>query len=556
MADAAAILSDLRISARHSATGHFTTTCPQCSHLRKKKRDRCLSVSVDDRGVVFRCHHCGWKGGRFYDDPRSTARQGDRTAQHLSRDGREIGLYTARAEGGEVIPDPSGNVLVFPYLEHGVTVSEKYRAPQKRFWQKAGGRRTFWNSDVLDDPSLEDGRAPLIITEGEFDALAAIDCGFPFTVSVPDGAPAVPNGARPVDLAPLDPGLESAGKFEFLWNNRDRLRRVQKFTIAVDSDPPGQRLAAELVRRLSAAKCSFVEYPEGCKDINDVLVKLGKDGVVSVLHGAKPYPVRGLYRLRDYPALPPLVTFSTGWATIDLHLRILIGEFMVVTGVPGMGKSTWALNLLVNVFRLHQWRSAVFSPEMPVVPHLRDTLRRIIDHAEADSLINDALVFIGTDPTGQSDDEDFDLGWIIDKATDAVLRDGVRVLLIDPWNEVEHAKRRDETTTEYIARSIRALKRFARDYGVVVIVVAHPTKDVNEKGNVRVPTLYDVDGSAAWFNKADHGICVHRPDPYREESSIIVQKVRFQEAGKKGEVRMSFDVRTNRYSALDAELVR
>jgi twinkle protein len=463
----------------------------------------------------------------------------------------KLGLYTGRSDDGEVVPDQNGNILVFPYQHRGVVVAEKYLGPQKRFWQRAGGRRTFWNSDVLDDPSLESVIHPLIITEGEFDAIAAIDCGFPFSVSVPDGAPAVKAGDDPGNLPAIDPTQEQIGKFEFLWNNRERLKRIARFIIAVDSDPPGQRLAAELVRRLSAARCAFVEYPAACKDINDVLMKYGREMVATVLQGARPYPVRGLYRLDDYPDLPPLPTHSTGWRSVDRHLRLFAGEFMVVTGIPSMGKSTWVLNLLVNIFHNEGWRSAIFSPEMPTVPHLRDKLRRIIGGCRADEFIQNAFVFIDSDPTGHDVDDNFDLGWILDKATDAVLRHGVRVLLIDPWNEIEHARKREETTTDYIARSIRQIKRFARQYDVAVIVIAHPTKDVNDKGKARVPTLYDVEGSAAWFNKADHGVCIHRPDPYADEASIYVQKVRFDETGEKGEVRMSFNRATARYFALD-----
>jgi twinkle protein len=293
-----------------------------------------------------------------------------------------------------------------------------------------------------------------------------------------------------------------------------------------------------------------VQYPDGCKDLNDVLMKRGADGVRAVVGGAKPFPINGLYRLRDYPEMSKLTTFSTGWSTLDQYLRLFAGEFMVITGIPGMGKSTWVSNRLVNLYQQHGWRSVIFSPEMPVAPHLRDLLRLIIGGDEdADKIIDDAFCFLDADPTGKSDDNDFDLGWIIDKAVDAVHRYGVRVLLIDPWNEVEHAKRHGEMTTEYIARSIRELRQFAREYGVVVIVVAHPTKDVNDKGDIRVPNLYDVDGSAAWFNKSDHGICVHRPDPYRNETSIFIQKVRFAATGEKGEVRLSFDRPTSRYAS-------
>lgn len=465
-------------------------------------------------------------------------------------------IFTAsRAADGEVIPDPNGNIIVFPFEEHGRVVNEKYRAPGKKFWQRAGGRRTFWNADALDDPALETGQMPLVITEGELDTLSAIDSGFPLSVSVPDGAPAVAEGENPEDLAPIDQTQEGSGKFEFLWNNRDRLKRVKRFILAVDNDAPGKRLAAELVRRLSASRCLFVTYPVDCKDLNDVLVKHGREHVAAVLNAAKPYPVRGLYRLSDYPETPPVPAVSTGWWALDRHLMPFPGEFMVVTGIPSHGKSTWTLNLLSNLAGQHGWRSAIFSPEMPTVPHLRDKLRRIKGgtskgRPEIDAFIDEHFVFIDADPTGK-DDEDFDLDWIIDKATDAVLRDGIRCLVIDPWNEVEHARRRDESMTDYIGRGIRALKRFARLYDVAVIVIAHPTKDVGKDGKSRPVTLYDIEGSAHWFNKCDHGVVIDRPNAYSDEAVVRIAKVRFEETGEKGEVRMAYDRATCRYSPLD-----
>ena len=36
------------------------TTCPQCSHIRKKSRARCLSVNTVEG--VWCCHHCDWRG--------------------------------------------------------------------------------------------------------------------------------------------------------------------------------------------------------------------------------------------------------------------------------------------------------------------------------------------------------------------------------------------------------------------------------------------------------------------------------------------------------------
>ncbi|KRQ99254.1 DnaB-like helicase C-terminal domain-containing protein [Bradyrhizobium valentinum] len=474
-------------------------------------------------------------------------------------------IYTGAVVGkpGErtVVPNPRGNVIAFPFVEHGAVVNEKYRTErdgEKFFWHRKGGRRTFWNSDVLDDPLLESGAQALIITEGFEDAIVSIQSGWPLTVSVPDGAPPPPKDGAP--LPPLDPETERSGKFEFLWNNRDRLKRVKRFILAVDDDPAGHRLAAELVRRLGAARCLFVTYPKGCKDLNKVLEMHGEDGVSDVIRNARLYPVRGLYRLSEYPSLQTLQPISIGWPIFDGifpgngWMKIFPGEFMVVTGIPSHGKSTWALNVLVNIARAFHWRSAVFSAEMPTVPYLRDKLRRIISgnaspDVETDRFIETFFTFMDNDPN-DAEEDDLTLDWIIEKARDAVLRDGIRVLLIDPWNEIEHARRRDESVSEYVGRAIRMLKRFGKQYEVAVIVLAHPTKDVWEHGKIRTPTLYDIEGSAHWFNKSDHGVVIERAAE-GGQATIHIAKVRFDETGYKGAIRMKFEGSTQRYQQLE-----
>lgn len=476
-----------------------------------------------------------------------------------------LGVFTGRAvrddtgKVSSVEPHAGGNILVFPYFENGVAVNEKYRAKnasgERRIWQKEGGKRTFYNADVLDDPALIEGYASLIITEGEFDALCAIDCGFPLTVSVPDGSHLPPKRGEDNDAK------GDIREFEFLWNNRDRLKRIKRFIIAMDGDEAGRNMAGELVRRLSASRCMFITYPEGCKDTNDVRQKYGAEAVAKMFNEAQPYPVRGLFQLNQYPEASTISTFSTGWATVDRHFQPFAPSLVVVTGVPSHGKSTWVNHLLVNLAEGYNWRSAVFSPEMPVIPHLRDKLRRCAGKATLTDLIaegrlggidrwiEDRIVFIDHD--FDDDDDDVSLEWILEKAADAVLRFGIKCLVIDPWNEIEHARRREETMSEYIGRALRMLKKFARKYDVMVILVAHPTKEVGKDGKTRLPSLYDIEGSASWYNKCDVGIIIDREDPHRWETAVHIKKIRFEGTGDPGKVVMAFDRNTGRYSQLD-----
>lgn len=53
--------ADYRIELPGGANGEIDVTCPECSHTRKKKHARCLSVNVE-KGV-WSCAHCGWSGG-------------------------------------------------------------------------------------------------------------------------------------------------------------------------------------------------------------------------------------------------------------------------------------------------------------------------------------------------------------------------------------------------------------------------------------------------------------------------------------------------------------
>jgi len=152
------------------------------------------------------------------------------------------------------------------------------------------------------------------------------------------------------------------------------------------------------------------------------------------------------------------------------------------------------------------------------------------------------------------DDEAPTIEAILEKARAAVMRHGVRGLVIDPYNEIEHRRPANMTETEYVSQLLGKAKRFAASHDVHVWFVAHPAKMQREQGGSRpIPTLYDISGSANWVNKADLGIVVHREtdkDPTRTD--VLVRKVRFKSVGKIGGVSLRWDRATGRYSEIAA----
>lgn len=426
--------------------------------------------------------------------------------------------------------------LAVPYVERGEVVNHKYRLiSEKRHQMDHGGRLILWNHDCL----LEDSDEPVVICEGEWDALVALDLGWR-AVSVPNGS----SGAE--------------GKLSYLWEARDALLRVKQFILATDSDEAGLKLRANLVAHLGADRCSFVEYGEGCKDLNDTLQRHGVEVVSKVLHKATPFPVKGLYTIDDFPERPELTAWPTGIAALDdtgdhksPALYIVPGTLTVFTGHANMGKSTVMNSIIANLID-GGITTLVASFETDVKPILRDGIRacllgigpndvRSADTREADAMMRDRMRII---TQTVDEDQELDLDAFLDLCRIAVQRDGVRFIVLDPWNELEHKARRGESETVYIGRALRAIKRFAKIHDVAFWIVAHPTKPF--EGKVKMPSLLDISGSANWANKADFGLSYHRGLD-GVPADLCVTKVRMGYPGRRGNVKVAYDWRISRF---------
>ncbi len=133
---------------------------------------------------------------------------------------------------------------------------------------------------------------------------------------------------------------------------------------------------------------------------------------------------------------------------------------------------------------------------------------------------------------------------IMERMKVAVMRHGVRGVVIDPYNYISRDAMASET--DWISDMLTNLRVFAQAHGIHIWFVAHPTKMMRDAdGNVPPPKGYDISGSAAWFAKADVGITVHRSD---ESTDIHCWKMRFKWLGKQGAVPLSYDVVSGRYS--------
>jgi twinkle protein len=266
---------------------------------------------------------------------------------------------------------------------------------------------------------------------------------------------------------------------------------------------------------------------------------MADDSVVEMLR--LPRAIRhnqpGYYTLADLPQQPSVASIArdTGWWEFDQIFKFYPGQFVLVSGVAGHGKSTFVFNLLHNVADRYSLRSFLYVPENE--RHVRAALKRIHCGKGGSEKSFDSLAthnfFVQSAMPAQRTQPPLTLDWVLEQAANVVERDSLDILLIDPWNELEHAKRKDQTLTEYVGESLMLLKAFARSLSVTIILVAHPTKAVFEGGKARVPGLADVEGSMNWYNKADNGLIVWR-EFGTNTAKVISAKVREHGAGKVG----------------------
>ncbi len=258
-----------------------------------------------------------------------------------------------------------------------------------------------------------------------------------------------------------------------------------------------------------------------------------------------------------------------GWQSLSNLYRIGRREWTIVTGSPTSGKSAFLDALMLNLVN-NGWKFVVCSPE-------NQPLRRHFAHLSAiltnqpfygpermdESALEWAINFLDEHilfnmPANPS------LDAVLDNADEAIRDFGATGVVIDPWNRIERAKPKNVSDTDFVGDCLARITNWIRARDAHLWLVAHPTKMTKERrfnpdgspmmkdGRVLMDyppaTLYDISGSANFFNMADNGISVYR-DKHGERNlaQIHVLKVKFYENGKPGVAELRWDTASRRF---------
>ncbi len=578
---------DFGIDTKNNTAGLMKTTCPECSHKRKNKKDPCLSVNLSEG--LWKCHNpgCGFQGclkthgeddrlRDVYKIPKTVKQYSDKFLAYFKGRGisttslQKLFVYESRGWMPSNKPGQNDTIANFPVFRGTTPVNVKMRSLDKKAFsqknRKIEGVKSSMiglNRIVADDV--------VVIVEGEIDMLTYVEVedlhGRPIQViTVPQGAPN-PDGA----------GFQKYFEFLDVYTG-GILRKVKHIYLSMDDDAPGKKLQEELGRRLGMEKCRLVRYPKGCKDINDVLMQHGKEAVLECLKTTKPFPIKGLIRVGQAVEQIEMIRNNgfkrgllTGIEKIDKKISLKEKLLYVVTGVPGSGKTTWVDDWLVKVMRNNPNESlhcAYYSPENRPVGR---AMAKIMEKYIKKSLSKDAIISMTDDEVQKAKywlDQHFafiypdtkvkqnlfgkemknvnTLDSILTFARLSVEQYGSKVLVIDPWNKIEH-EQGSMSETHYISKALDMCLEAGDRYNMSVVVIAHPAKvqDASVLGNFVRPSLYKISGSANWYNKADVGVVVHRDKYWLNEKNVpilnvdaptqvYISKQKFQEVGEEG----------------------
>lgn len=556
--------------------GKLKMLCPKCHDTRSNKRDKSLSVDVD-KGV-WHCHYCSWSGtlhvGQKTSLPteREYKRPAPRPYSSLSPkvlawfNGRGIASWVLErvkvTEGEHFMPQANQKMhtVQFNYYLNEELVNVKYRTGNKLFMLESGAELIPYNiNGIL-------GKEECIITEGEMDCLSFIQIGKENCISVPNGANS--------NLSYLDAFIK--GWFD------DK----STIYIAVDTDAKGIQLRNELIRRFGSERCRIITYGDDCKDANDHLIKYGAESLEACFKNAKDVDVEGIFTLDDYEdGLDSLYArgaekgYNIGHINFDKLCSFEMGRLAIVTGVPGSGKSEFIDEICVRMNIMHEFKVGFFSPEnMPLQYHAMKLLEKLCGKRFCGAVSSPKNITQAQYEAAKQyyrenffhvlPEKECTIDTILAKAKHLVKRHGIRIFAIDPYNRIESEQDSRETETQYISRVLDRISTFARLNNVLVFLMAHPTKVKKDNGNGGIPTMYDINGSANFFNKTDYGIIVHRfrgeqlpsDDSEQEEhfdgidrtgndayTLVRVAKVKFRHLGKLGDAKFKYNPINGRY---------
>ncbi len=257
-----------------------------------------------------------------------------------------------------------------------------------------------------------------------------------------------------------------------------------------------------------------------------------------------------------------LLGTPTGFPLLDKKLSGLQGsQLIIIAGRPGMGKTSFALNIAQNVAIKHKTPVAIFSLEMSKeqlairmmcsegLVDSQKTRTGGLTHSDLDRLA-DAVKMLSQSPIYIDDSPTITVMEMLAKARRLKQEVGLGLVVID-YLQLMTGKGRRENRQQEIAGMTRALKIMAKEIDLPVILLSQLSRE-SEKRESKRPQLSDLRESGSIEQDADVVIFLHREGYYNKEADSISQLIiAKQRSGPTGDINVSWRGEFTRFSEIE-----
>jgi twinkle protein len=395
----------------------------------------------------------------------------------------------------------------------------------------AGGAWGLFGWHTVPDDATE-----VVLTEGEYDAMAVHQATKLPAVSLPNGASSLPVGVLPL------------------------LERFERIYVWMDDDVAGQEGARKFATKLGLSRCLLVSTrrgnPAGPKDANDAL-RRGAD-LKAMLADARPVPHKQIMQFDDLRSAVqrefanPVQVAGRQSLMLPRLNGILRGhrpgELSIYTGPTGMGKTTLLTQLSLD-FAMQGVNTLWGSFELSNVRLVKKMLHQFagVDFADpahldqfdyhADRFRALPLYFLRF--WGSTD-----VDQIIDAMAYAVYVYDVEHIVLDNLQFMTGRRASGMDRFQVLDDAIERFRRFASEQETHISLVIHPRKQAEHVSL----HMSDVFGSAKAIQEADNVIILQSSGEHR---TLEVKKNRFD--GTLGSVPLLFNRATQRFDEVSTE---
>ena len=221
---------------------------------------------------------------------------------------------------------------------------------------------------------------------------------------------------------------------------------------------------------------------------------------------------------------------STGFSHLDFMLNGLHPtDFILIAARPGMGKTSFAMNIVENVALDSNKVCAVFSLEMGKEQLAQRMLCSVAEvsqeNATKGNLTPDEWSDIHQAQTGLSrakifvnDSTAITPTEMLSKCRRIKQKYGLDLVMIDYIQLMSTGSRSSDSRQQEVSEISRSLKILAKDLNVPVLALSQLSRGVESRPDHK-PQLSDIRESGAIEQDADIVMFIHRPDYYKNQAS-------------------------------------